>query len=94
MNPTSGLEESFMGSVTVGERGQVVIPAAARERCGIEPGDKLLSFVHTSGGGVMLIKVDALSQMADELRRLELAAAAGTGNGAATDASPGREGAR
>ncbi len=34
----------FFGAVTVGERGQVVIPKKAREIFSIEPGDKLLLF--------------------------------------------------
>jgi len=32
----------FYGAVTVGERGQIVIPAQARRDLGIEAGDKLL----------------------------------------------------
>ncbi|WP_434799736.1 AbrB/MazE/SpoVT family DNA-binding domain-containing protein [Terrisporobacter vanillatitrophus] len=32
----------FFGSVTVGERGQIVIPKEARELFGINTGDKLL----------------------------------------------------
>jgi AbrB family looped-hinge helix DNA binding protein len=65
-----GLAETFIGSVTVGERGQVVIPAEARERCGIESGDKLLSFVHPGGGGVFFLKLDALAAMSEELRQI------------------------
>ena len=38
-------DEAFYGSATVGERGQVVIPAEARQELGIEPGDKVL-FMH------------------------------------------------
>ncbi len=34
----------FFGSVTVGERGQIVIPKKAREVFEIEPGDQLLLF--------------------------------------------------
>lgn len=34
----------FFGSVTVGERGQIVIPKKAREVFRIEPGDQLLMF--------------------------------------------------
>ena len=34
----------FYGSVTVSERGQIVIPAQARRDFGIKPGDKLLVF--------------------------------------------------
>lgn len=35
-------EQMFYGSTTVGERGQVVIPAEAREKLKIKAGDKLL----------------------------------------------------
>ena len=34
----------FYGSVTVSERGQIVIPAGARKDFSIKPGDKLLVF--------------------------------------------------
>lgn len=36
--------KKFYGSVTVSERGQVVIPSAARKDFGIKTGDKLLVF--------------------------------------------------
>jgi AbrB family looped-hinge helix DNA binding protein len=36
----------FFGSVTVGERGQIVIPAEARKRAGLSAGDKVLVFMH------------------------------------------------
>jgi AbrB family looped-hinge helix DNA binding protein len=61
------LQQNFVGSVTVGERGQVVIPAEARERCGIQAGDKLLAFVHPSGEGVMLLRLESAIAMADHL---------------------------
>ncbi len=61
------LQENFVGSVTVGERGQVVIPAEARERCMIQAGDKLLAFVHPAGESVMLVKVQAALTMAAHL---------------------------
>lgn len=34
----------FFGTTTVGEKGQVVIPAEAREAMGLEKGEKLLVF--------------------------------------------------
>ncbi len=40
INPPEG--RKFYGSVTVGERGQIVIPAEARRDFNIKPGDKLL----------------------------------------------------
>jgi AbrB family looped-hinge helix DNA binding protein len=42
MNKPEG--KNFYGSVTVGERGQIVIPVNARKDFGIKPGDKLLVF--------------------------------------------------
>lgn len=37
-------ENEFFGSATVGEKGQIVIPAEARQKLDIKPGDKLLIF--------------------------------------------------
>lgn len=48
----------FYGSVTVGERGQVVIPAQARRDHGFEPGDKLI--VLGNREGIALMSADAL----------------------------------
>ena len=42
MNPPEG--KKFYGSVTVSERGQIVIPVDARRDFGIKTGDKLLVF--------------------------------------------------
>jgi AbrB family looped-hinge helix DNA binding protein len=69
-----GLEELFLGSVTVGERGQVVIPAHAREKMALAPGDKLLAFLHPTGQMVFLCKVTMLEQMADAFRRMQAVA--------------------
>jgi len=45
-----GHDSEFFGSATVGERGQIVIPAAARQKLNIRPGDKLLIFSGPHGG--------------------------------------------
>ena len=67
MDATANLQDNFAGAVTVGERGQVVIPAKAREKCAIQAGDKLLAFVHPGGEGVMLVKVEAALTLATHL---------------------------
>lgn len=54
----------FYGSVTVGERGQVVIPAQARRDHGIEPGDKLL--VLGSPDGLAMMNADRLLEILDD----------------------------
>ncbi|MHB8994238.1 MAG: AbrB/MazE/SpoVT family DNA-binding domain-containing protein [Armatimonadota bacterium] len=61
------LTSHFMGSVTVGERGQVVIPAEARERLDIQPGDKLLVFSHPAGWGVAFCRFDRMQEAQAEL---------------------------
>ena len=53
-------DEHFFGSVTMGERGQVVIPAAARQALGYGPGDKFLVMSHPVYAGIMMFKIDAL----------------------------------
>ena len=67
MSEPTDLTSHFMGAATVGERGQVVIPAEARERLDIKPGDKLLVFVHPAGWGVAFAKFDQLQQAKQEL---------------------------
>jgi AbrB family looped-hinge helix DNA binding protein len=64
------MADHFMGSVTVGERGQVVIPAEARERLDIKSGDKLLVFIHPSNSGATFVKLDKMQGALTELRRM------------------------
>ena len=70
-----GIEQFFYGSVTVGERGQVVIPAKARRDYGIETGDQLLIVGHPTKSGIMISKVDAIqafmSKILGDLRFIE-----------------------
>jgi len=69
------LEENFFGSATVGERGQIVIPAEARKRYNINPGDKVLVMGHPNASGVWVCKIDAMrevfSSMLTEIEKLE-----------------------
>jgi len=65
------LGDCFYGSVTVGERGQVVVPAEARKAQAIQPGDKLLVFRHPHMRGLVLAKVDDVRAIMDELQRWE-----------------------
>jgi|GEM_PF-522969 looped-hinge helix DNA binding domain, AbrB family len=61
-------EDHFFGAVTVGERGQVVIPADARRRFGIEPGDKILMLADPAKHALMLCKIDALREFMESFR--------------------------
>ncbi len=71
MDQPEGLDELFVGSVTVGERGQVVIPAHARENMSLQPGDKLLAFIHPQGQMICLCKLTVLEKVAASLSRLQ-----------------------
>lgn len=67
-------EKKCYGSVTVGERGQVVIPAEAREELEIEAGEKLLVF-KVGPSAVIMVKADSftdfITHMTDKLARLQ-----------------------
>jgi AbrB family looped-hinge helix DNA binding protein len=58
----------FFGSSTVGERGQIVLPADLRKKFGIHPGDRLIvvglpGWSGESPGHVMLLKAEVLSKI-------------------------------
>ncbi len=53
------------GAVTVGERGQVVIPAGVRKSYRISPGDKLIVFAK-SGGPIAFIPAEHFNQFLDQ----------------------------
>jgi len=52
----------FYGTVVVGERGQIVIPAEARHDMEIIAGDKLIILNGLQGNGLMIIKRETVSQ--------------------------------
>ncbi len=52
-----------VGSMTIGPRGQVVIPASVRRELGIETGATLLVFVGFRKRGLILLKADAVEQL-------------------------------
>lgn len=59
----------FYGSTVMGERGQVVIPAEAREEIGIEPGEKFLVLGDKRKGVVILLKSEVMTKFADMMFR-------------------------
>ena len=58
--------KSFYGTATVGERGQLVIPAEARNDLGIRPGDKILIMRHPAHNGLMMFKIEDARAFLDE----------------------------
>jgi len=65
--PRPSLAEYFFGTVTVGERGQVVIPAEARRQFGVESGDKLLVFSHPMSHWFCMVKIDAAREFMEQI---------------------------
>lgn len=57
----------LFGVVTVGEKGQIVIPAKARRTFGISAGDRLV-VLGDEAQGMALIKSDSFLKMADLIR--------------------------
>ncbi len=55
----------ILGTTTIGERGQVVIPASAREELGIKAGDKFVVFGDKRKGSVALVRADVFDEFAD-----------------------------
>ena len=78
-----GKAPKFYGSTTVGDRGQVVIPAEARRDFQITPATKLLVFGSHHGGGLILTRAESvtefLARATSMLTRLEEMLQADTG---------------
>lgn len=75
-------DRRFYGSVTIGERGQIAIPAQARRDHGFAPGDKLL--VLGNSDGLALMSAERLMELVESssvLARLVAPDRDGTGDG-------------
>jgi AbrB family looped-hinge helix DNA binding protein len=57
----------FAGAVTVGERGQIVIPAEVRSQLLIGPGDKVLVFTRGDGKDILMIKAESFELRAEAM---------------------------
>jgi AbrB family looped-hinge helix DNA binding protein len=66
MNKGLRFDDAFYGSATVGERGQIVIPADARHELGLMPGDKVLIMRHPIHKGLMVFQLDSVKEFLDE----------------------------
>lgn len=64
------LDEFFYGSATIGERGQIVIPAEARKECDLHPGEKLLVFRHPMHPNMLVLaRVNDMQQLHEQMSR-------------------------
>ena len=60
-------DKKLYGTATVGTKGQVVIPAAAREALGIQESDRLYVIGSKEAGWVGLLKEDKMSDIINTL---------------------------
>jgi AbrB family looped-hinge helix DNA binding protein len=58
----------FYGAATVGTKGQIVIPAEAREELNIKEGDKMIIVRSFNGEGVMVLKSEMVEQILSRMQ--------------------------
>ena len=66
MSAQSGKKKLY-GTATIGTKGQVVIPADAREDLGLQPGDRVYVMNAMHGYGVMLLKEEMLEAFVEQI---------------------------
>lgn len=57
----------IFGNVTIGERGQIVIPKKARDIFDFQPGESLIILGDEEQGGLALVKSSVFMEMAKEI---------------------------
>ncbi len=62
------MEESFFGTSTMSDRGQIVIPVEARTALGFNPGDKLMMMRHPVHKGLVVFKLDSVREFFAEVQ--------------------------
>ncbi len=84
----NGFHRRFYGAVTLGERGQIVIPQGARDEMGLKPGEKLLVFRQgPRGAGLSIMRAEDVSRfVADAMKALSRLSEAVSGEGGQQDA--------
>lgn len=55
--------KKLYGTATIGSKGQVVIPADAREDMGLKPGDRLYVMSGMHSAGIVMLKEEMLEEM-------------------------------
>ncbi len=60
-------KKRLYGTATIGTKGQVVIPADAREELGLQAGDRLYVMNAGHGGGVVLLKEETLETFVEQI---------------------------
>jgi AbrB family looped-hinge helix DNA binding protein len=69
-------DSHFYDVVTVGERGQVVVPSKARKELKINPGDKLVAIKGAHGKVLVLVNMKEAAKTFDKMSKMFSAFAA------------------
>ena len=64
------INSHFYDVVTVGERGQVVVPSKARKDLSIKPGDKLIAIKGAHGKTLVLINMKHAKTTFDKMSKM------------------------
>ena len=83
--------KGFFGTVTVGQRGQVALPAQARKQLGLEPGDQLVVLTDPAQGLALIVLRLLLERASDD--PLAMLVRSTLGGSAPTGPPPGGPGA-
>lgn len=59
--------KKLFGTATVGTKGQIVIPAEAREELNIQPGDRLYVLGSMHASGLVLLKEDTIEEVVQQM---------------------------
>lgn len=57
----------LIGTATIGEKGQIVIPVEARKSLGLESGDKLIVLLGPHGSELILMKPEQVEELATRI---------------------------
>ena len=57
---------AFLGTATVGTKGQIVIPADARESMQVKEGDKVVVLLGPREGSVIVFRVDSFDRFLEK----------------------------
>lgn len=60
-------EKKLYGTATVGTKGQIVIPASAREELGLATGDRLYVIGSPDKGALVLLKEEKLEKFIEQM---------------------------
>ncbi len=62
------MESAFFGTATIGQKGQLVIPAGARKQMKLKTGDTLLVMSGRHGGTLVLMQPEKVKAFSDHIR--------------------------